>query len=69
MTDTIPRCTITVTMNDEGKLDAHVHNEELPTEELIDALHVIWLSAEQRIDQIMTEAMGQIYDEFQQPRH
>ena len=69
MTDQTPRCSITVTMNDEGKLDAHVHNEELPTEELIDALHVIRLSAEQRIDQLLTQAMGMTYDEFQQPRH
>ena len=69
MTDITPRCSITVTLNDEGKLDAHVHNEELPTEEVIDALHVIRLSAEQRIDQLMTQAMGMTYEEYTRPRH
>lgn len=65
MTDTTnPRVTVSVKLNDEGKLDVHIHNEELPTEELLDALHVAKLSLAERVDQVLTETMGMTYEEY-----
>ena len=69
MVDITTKCAIAMYINEAGKVECHIHNQEMKTEELLDALHAIKQSAEQRIDQVLTKTMGMTYEEYTRPRH
>ena len=58
MTDDDKLLTVTVTLTPEKKLNVHVHNEEIDTDLLLDALMTAIKSCEKRIDMIAQQGGG-----------